>query len=228
MNRVPVVYPLLAGLALIAASFAAPLRAQEPSIQPEQVKCVPNRANGLITATVQPEIGGAEVRLYFRWDGHGDFYYVVMEASGGGTYWVTPPKPTDENRRIEYYVAVVEPKEPEGPDEAEGQVVGNPSPHLTAPVEEDCDVDLDEKELGMADNLIVGETKDEQRGNPVLGFLCDGIISRIGRDGILRADEICRRCIVAWWDRPRALVPAAVLLGGGTTVTRTEASPSRP
>ncbi len=217
MIRAPLAYSLTVILVLAVASTPA-LRAEEPSIQPEQISCLPNNANGLIHATVQPEVGGAETRLYFRWDGHGEFYYVVMEAAGAGAYWVTPPKPTDENHRIEYYTAVV------GPD---GKVVSE-SGHLTAPVTAGCDVELDEQQIGMAENLIVGETADEQRGNPVLGFLCDGIISRMGPDNVLRADEICRRCIVAWWDRPQALVPAAVLLGGGTTITKIEASPSRP
>ena len=208
-------------LCLGAALLAVPVEAQQPQAPTVEVvtaECVPNNDNGLIEGSVEPEVGGAETRLYFRWDEHGDFYYVVMEAAGGGEYWATPPKPTDENERIEYYLAVV------GPDET---VVGR-SETVKTPVTEDCPVVLSEVERGYAENLVVGETVEEQVGDDVLGFLCDGIISRIGADGVLRADGICRRCIVAWWDKPRTVVPAAVLLGGGTIIGSREASPSRP
>lgn len=206
---------LLSILALVVVTPGA-LSAQAPTITVEEVECIPNNDNGVVRGTVEPEVGGAQVRLYFRWDDHGPFYYVVMEAAGGGSYWVTPPKPIDENHQVEYYMAVVDP---------EGSVIGQNEPTVT-PVSNDCDAELSPKERGMAENLVVGETEDEQVGEQVYGFLCDGIISRIGPDGILRADSICRRCIVAWWDKPEALVPAAVLLGGTTTLV--EASPSRP
>lgn len=210
--------------ALAQATGQAPDRAQAqdqdqgPAILLDEVECVPRNDNGVVRATVQPEVGGAAVRLYFRWDDHGEFYYVAMEAAGSGRYWATPPKPTDENHQVEYYGAVVTPEE---------TVLGRSEPEV-APVTGDCDVALDPTERGMAENLVVGETVEEQRGQEVLGFLCDGIISRVGPDGVRRADGICRRCIVAWLDKPQALVPAAVLLGGGTVLTDVEASPSRP
>lgn len=201
---------------------SAPQEAREgtegPVIQLDEVQCVPRKDNGLVRATIRPEVGGADVRLYFRWDDHGEFYYVIMDAAGASRYWATPPKPTDENHQVEYYVAVVTP---------EGTVLGRSEPEV-APVTGDCDVALKPAERGMAENLVVGETVIEQQGREVLGFLCDGIISRIGPEGVLRADGICRRCIVAWFDKPEALVPAAVLLGGGTVLTDVEASPSRP
>lgn len=209
---------------IVAGILAAPAAAfaQGPGLQVDELDCYPNNDNGVLHATVRPEVGGAEVRLYFRWDEHGPFYYVLMEAEGAGRYWVTPPKPIDENDQIEVYVAQVD---------AAGEVVGGPSEPLLIPVTEDCDPSLDEHENGMAENLVVGETSEEQFGEMVTGFLCDGIISRIGHDGVLRADSICRRCIVAWWDKPEALLPAAILLGGGSRrepPTPTEASPSRP
>lgn len=201
-----------------SAAQEAQDRIQGPVIQLDEVQCVPRNDNGLVRATLRPEVGGADVRLYFRWDDHGEFYYVIMDAAGAGRYWATPPKPTDENHQVEYYVAVVTP---------EGSVLGRSEPQV-APVTGDCDVALDPAERGMAENLVVGETVVEQQGQQVLGFLCDGIISRIGPTGVLRADGICRRCIVAWFDKPEALVPAAVLLGGGTVLTDVEVSPTRP
>lgn len=204
--------------ACLAATVAAPALAQPAAggIVVEDVECVPNNDNGLVSATVPSAPSGAEVRLYFRWDEHGPFYYVAMEAAAAERWWATPPKPTDANHQIEYYVATV------GPD---GETLAE-SGRLMTPVTADCDVELTRMERGMAENLVVGETAEEQMGDDVVGFLCDGIISRIGPDGVRRADSICRRCIVAWWDRREALLPVAGFLGGVTTVI--EASPSRP
>lgn len=209
---------VLAAVAAAGAFVAVPSFAQPATggIVVEDVECVPNNDNGLISATVPDVPSGAEARLYFRWDDHGPFYWVEMAAEGGGRWWATPPKPTDENHQIEYYAATV------GPD---GEVIARSEPVVT-PVTEDCDVELTAKERGMAENLVVGETAEEQMNEDVLGFLCDGIISRVGPNGVMRADSICRRCIVAWWDRRDALVPAAAVVGGLTTVV--EASPSRP
>lgn len=92
--------------------------------------------------------------------------------------------------------------------------------------DEMCPITLTERQAGWAQNLTIGETAPPQYGDPVFHWLCDGIVTRIDWQGIYRADSICRRCIVAWFDRPQSLVPAAVLLGGGTTIL--EASPSRP
>lgn len=228
MNRPPLIRrPAALSAAVLAAALtvAAPGFAQAPDRAPgpdpfvmiQDVECIPNNDNGVVRATVEPEVGGADARLYFRWDDHGPFYYVLMEAAGDGLYWATPPKPIDENHQVEVYVALVDP---------DGELLGSPSEPMIIPVTEDCDVELTPHERGMAQNLVVGETDEEQVGEDVWGFLCDGIISRIGPDGVLRADGICRRCIVAWWDKPDGLLPAAVLLGGGTVIV--EASPSRP
>lgn len=223
MHRRPLATVPLIGLIALSLTLpaAAPLAAQGPTLQVEQAECVPNNDNGLVLATIRPEVGGVEPRLYFRWVDHGDFYYVVMEAAGGGSYWVTPPKPTDDNEKIEYYLALVD---PQGSVEARSELV-------ESPVSNDCPVVLDEVQRGFAENLTVGETVEEQMDDDVMGFLCDGIISRIGWNGVPRADNICRRCIVAWWEKPEVVVPAAVLLGGGIIVgggDGGEVSPSRP
>jgi hypothetical protein len=93
---------------------------------------------------------------------------------------------------------------------------------------EECPIVLTPREKGWAENLTVGETVEPQIGKEVYHWLCDGIVTRIDWQGIHRADTICRRCIVAWWDKPETLVPAAVLLGGGVTAGGGEISPTRP
>jgi len=184
----------------------------------EVAECVPRNDNGLMRATVQNPPGGSETRLYFRWEDHGDFYYVIMDVLPDGTWWATPPKPKDKNKKIEYYVAVVDPT---------GLVVGR-SDTVETDVTRDCSLELDDLQRGYAENLVIGETTEDQMDDEVLGFLCDGIVSRIGYNGILREDDRCRKCIVAWWRKPKVIIPAAVLLGGGITVSQNEASPSRP
>ena len=40
--------------------------------------------------------------------------------------------------------------------------------------------------LYLAENLVIGETVQPQNRRSVHGFLCDGIVSRIGAGGVLR------------------------------------------
>lgn len=183
--------------AAIALCSAGALSAQGPAITVDEVACVPERDNGIVWATVDPEVGGSTVRLFFRWDEHGDMYFVDMIAAGGGRYWGTPAKPERRNEEIELYVAVVDPA---------GRVLSR-TDELYSPVEDDCDVELTPAQLGVANNLTVGETVPAQEGNEILGFLCDGVVTRINADGIMRPDEVCRACVIAWWLKEEYIAP---------------------
>jgi len=101
----------------------------------------------------------------------------------------------------EYYAAVVAP---------DGTVLAR-SPILATPVTDDCEVELDLRQEGMADNLVIGETAvwQEEEGE-VFHWLCDGIVSRVDFAGILRVDRTCRVCVVAWWKKKSFLIPATV------------------
>ena len=206
--------------AVSAALLAAGAAGQTPSVTVDPTKCVPIEDNGLITGRVQPEVGGATPRLYFRWHEHGTFYWVPMNAAGSGRYWAVLPKPEKTTEHVERYVSVVDGTGRELARSGSGSI----------PVQRDCKVELDAKQQGQAENLIVGETALPQKGRDVLGFLCDGIVSRVDANGILRVDNICRTCIVAWWRRtPILAVPA--LIGTGIIITDSpdpEPSPSRP
>jgi hypothetical protein len=208
--------------AALAGLLAAGARAEVPGIAVDEARCVPMEDNGLITARVQPEVGGATVRLYFRWREHGTFYWVPMNAAGGGRYWAVLPKPEKDNENVERYVSVV--------DALAHEISRSASAII--PVQRDCKVQLDAKQKGQADNLVIGETALPQKGREVLGFLCDGIVSRVDANGILRADDACRTCVVAWWQRKAILIPAAVGLTTGVVVIHKhphpEPSPHRP
>ena len=206
-----------AGLLLVGAATA---HAQSVSI--EKPSCVPQEDNGVVwgNATATP---GQTVRLYFRWKDHEDFYWVAMEPEAGGRFWATPPKPEKRNEQVELYSALVDP---------DGRIVARSASQMVK-VTRDCKVQLNTKQLGVAQNLTVGETSPKQEGKKVLGFLCDGVVTRVNYESIRRADGVCRSCVIAWWQRKGVIIPAA-LLGGGLIVEPPghhhghEPSPSRP
>jgi len=207
---------LLAGLLLAGATAAG-----GQTIAVDKPACVPVEDNGLLRATAAGVVPGLSPRLYFRWKEHEDFYWVALEAEPGGRFWATPPKPERRNSHIEYYGALVDPA---------GKVVAR-SPMATAPVTADCKVQLGPKERGVAENLTVGETSPKQQGKKILAFLCDGVVTRVNYAGVRRSDEVCRACVIAWWQRKAVLIPA-VIGGAGIAIfnprPEPEPSPSRP
>jgi hypothetical protein len=206
---------LTAGLLLGATAAAG-----QSMIMVEPVDCLVPGDNQVIRATVTGERVGETPRLYFRWKERGSFYWVEMQREGPGRLWGVPPKPEKRNEMVEYYAALLD---------AAGRETARSKP-LTVSVKEDCNVRLTPVEVGVADNLTVGETAATQEGKEVLGFLCEGIVTRVNAQGIRRADEACRACVVAWWQKRSVVLPA---IAGVTGIIITdddgpEASPSRP
>jgi len=201
---------LAAGAALLVATA---IHAQ--TIDIEQLQCLPTGDNALVKATASNEPAGESPRLYFRWRDHGETYWVELEPAGGGRYWSVFPRPERRNEEVEYYAALVD---------AAGAVVAK-SAVRTAKVKGNCAVRLAAREEGVAGNLTVGETIAQQQGKGVLGFLCDGIVTRVNHQGIRRSDEICRACVVAWWKLPTALAAVPIT---GILIIDDEPSPSRP
>jgi len=210
-------HSLLAAAVLFAA--ASPVLAQGISLG--EPSCLPVERNVVVHASATGEAPGGSARLYFRWRGHGEFYWVGLETEGGGRAWATPPKPRKQNDAVEEYAVLLD---------AAGHEIAR-SETRTVPVTRDCRADLSPREHGFAQNLTIGETAANQQNKDVMGFLCDGIVTRVNPAGIRRADETCRTCVVAWWQKNEVLVPLATV-GGVTTVTiienRPEPSPSRP
>jgi hypothetical protein len=206
---------LLAGLLLGATAAAG------QTITVEKSSCVPMEDNGLVKAAAAGVAPGLAPRLYFRWRDHEDFYWVALEAEPGGHFWATPPKPERRNDHLEYYGALTDPT---------GKVVARSESQIS-PVTADCKTQLGPKERGVAENLTVGETSPKQQGKKVLAFLCDGVVTRINYAGLRRSDEVCRACVVAWWQRKAVLIPTLAAGSITTIVTRNpepEPSPSRP
>jgi len=206
---------LAAGLLLLTGAAAG---AQTLTV--EKTSCVPAEENGLVRASISSPAPGLSPRLYFRWREHEDFYWVALEAEPGGRFWATPPKPEKRNDHIEVYSALVDPT---------GKAVAR-SESQVIPVTKDCKVQLGPKERGVAENLTVGETSAQQQGKKVLAFLCDGVVTRVNYQGVRRADDVCRACVIAWWQRKAVLIPAVAGVSGVivTDHREPEPSPSRP
>lgn len=88
----------------------------------------------------------------------------------------------------------------------------------------------EDRVTGQANNLVVGETAEWEIGKRVFHWLCDGIVSRKDYRSILRADDVCRACVVAWWRKPELLVPAAAGVVGIVSIIPDDepVSPSEP
>lgn len=89
----------------VTVLLAVPAAAQTVTV--DDLACVPlqphddNKNHALVTAEVEPDQAGHEVRLYFRrLDPEvEDFYYSVMQAEGNGDYWGVLPDPEDQALR---------------------------------------------------------------------------------------------------------------------------------
>lgn len=204
----------------VALSFLACAAAQAQAFTVEPLKCVPREDNAVVRAALSADVPGQTPRLYFRWQGQTDFYWVTMEPEPARRLWAVIPKPEKRNDLVEYYTALVD---------ANGKVAVR-SPGQTSRVANDCKAPLNTKERGVAENLTVGETTPEQQGAKVVGFLCKGVVTRVNAQGVRRSDEICGPCAVVWWDRKSVLIPAFAggVIGVIVSDRNPEPSPSRP
>lgn len=123
-----------------------------------------------------------------------------------------------ENEPTEYFVAV---------HDFKGQRLAK-SPTMAAEVRKNCRVDLTPEQRGEAENLIVGETAYWQRDQTVFHWLCEGIVSRVDPNNVMRGDGVCRACVVAWWNKPALLIPATVATGGLAGVVLIDRDPPPP
>jgi hypothetical protein len=203
------------GLTAVAgAAYAAP-----PVVTPRPPACIPTAGNSVVATTIAPASGWASVRVYFRKGGEKQYYYLEARVQGDGRYWVALPKPEFDTKTVDYYLAV---------EDAGGKVT------TTAPqtlqVTGGCSASLTTEEGKYAKNLVIGETFPEQREKQVLGFMCDGIISRINARGDLLPDEQCRK-ILAAQQRKAVWLPIAAIGSAGSGVViihKPEQSQARP
>ncbi|MDA8016062.1 MAG: hypothetical protein MPN21_01340 [Thermoanaerobaculia bacterium] len=109
-----------------------------------------------------------------------------------------------ENEPAEFYTSVADPA---GREIARSQT-------MVAEVKSDCRPDLNAEQRGEAENLVIGESAYWQQGELPFHWLCEGIVTRVDPSNVLRGDEVCRACVVAWWDRAGVLAPIGAALAG--------------
>lgn len=208
---------------LALALFAAPLLfAQTPVLTPKYAACVTPDGNALVRVNVKPETGWSSVRTYFRRSNNTDLYFLEMRSEGAGNYWATLPLPEQATREIDVQAVV---------RDAEGKETRGPAGKIA--VSGGCAETLTTEQQKFAQNLVVGETMAGQKGTGVLGFKCDGIISRIDSTGIMRSDDYCRGVLAAAAVAAAGvtasdfIVPGAVVLGtlGGIALVNEEEKP---
>jgi len=170
------------GLSLATLLAPAVATAAPAVVDVRGVPCLPRERNSVVYATVSPDLADYQVRLFFRRDGHGDAYFMAMtKFDDKGHFYAVLPKPDRQNEEVEYHVHV------RGADK---QTLAS-SPILIAPVTGDCKVELTKEQEDLSNELVVGETRVDQKGRPVAWFLCDGIVSRVDIFDEQRPDEFC-------------------------------------
>ncbi len=214
-------------LVLAAALWPAALPAAPEVFTLIVPDCAPTRGNSVISLSTTPETGWSSVRTYFRKTGSPDYYFVEMRSAGRGKYWAALPRPEESTATLDVQMAV---RDVEGKESR--------SPVQKLPVTTSCSLSLSPEQVGFAQNLVVGETSPSQTGQVVVGFLCDGVISRIDASGNLKPDESCRRmemlaaAAAADEESRRRLIPLIILGGGGVALIShkdpPEASQPRP
>ena len=199
-------------LLAIVASAVAPAVAQVPSVVTAPLECLPANGNGASVVAIQPDVEGREIRLYFRRDGFGDFYYAVMEQEEPGIYSGVFPVPEESNVVAEFYVAVLE----------GGRVVAQ-SPVRSVEVTMDCEADLTAEQRQRSTQLRIGETSLSQKHRKVAWWECIGVSERIDVFGEVREDTSC--IPVGWWSRPEMMVPVSLAGAGVTSVVIVDDEP---
>jgi hypothetical protein len=106
-----------------------------------------------------------------------------------------------ENEPTEYFATI---------NDATGQRIAR-SEMKVVEVRRECAVELTDRQLGEAENLTVGETAEWEEGERVFHWLCDGVVTRVDPNDVLRNDEFCRACVIAWWQKKDVLIPAVVV-----------------
>src|SRR5581483_12143225 len=111
-NRSPAMRVATRALSLASASallLAGALVAQTPRVLLGEISCVPKGGHAVVQAIAAPAPSGSQVRIYFRRQGYGDFYWVPARPTSDGRFWGVLPVPEPDNLQAEIYAAVVAP-----------------------------------------------------------------------------------------------------------------------
>ena len=221
--RLPTRAFAIAPFALLALTSG--LAAQAPRVLLGELACVPKGGHAVAQAIAAPLPAGSQVRIYFRRQAYGDFYWVPARPTSNGTFWGVLPLPEPDNTEAEIYASVVSAT---GLPLAQSQV-------RTVPVQSNCKLpQLDNAQTADSTHLTVGETSLGQKNRKVAWWQCEGIRERVDVRGDRRDDDACTP-LALWYLRPALLAPLAAIGGGGistvvvvTVQTHQPVSPSNP
>ncbi len=94
-------------LIFIALLAGASRATAQPSIRHDEVRCVPSDEFTQFVAEILPPDGLRSVRLYFRSELFPEYYFVDM-SEAEARFSAVLPLPTDQTRRVVYYIEVVD------------------------------------------------------------------------------------------------------------------------
>ena len=191
----------------------------------EGLECLPSGERQLVLATAEGLSPSVRIRIYFRrLNPEGSFYYVAGHAADAESVWGTLPKPKNESQHelTEEWWGALKTRdwmqyrgrnrawledwlEQQGDEAAEvfaalvdtdGRMLERSEVQLVPVVHPDqCSVTMDPVQVGEASNLTVGETDPVQTGRELFHWQCDGVVTRMSSEEILKADTACRGCV---------------------------------
>ncbi len=124
------------------------------------------------------------------------------------------------NEPAEYFVAVVD---------ADGRLLAKTDVMVTEVRDpDDCEVEFTEQQDGERHNLTIGELGDWQRDKEVFHWLCAGVVTRVDPYNVKRADDVCRACVIAWWQKTELMLPVVAVVPIFTVIDSPPISPSAP
>ncbi|MBZ0113740.1 MAG: hypothetical protein K8J08_14840 [Thermoanaerobaculia bacterium] len=201
---------------LVGAFTASMTFGQAPIVTPEPLACMPTEGHSVVYADVDPLPGDDdEVRIFFRRDGFGDYYYVIMEVLDENVpnrYRGVVPVPEPDNLSTQMYLGVIAPD----------RTLVSRSLTTSVAIDEDCDVEVDD-----GANFVVGETSYAQKNRKIAWWQCEDVTSRIDVNGEVRDEGSCVP-VILWWQRPEILVPTVLGSVGGVVLVDDLIDPNPP
>src|SRR4051812_4516873 len=90
---------------VLSLSLAAGVAAQVPRALIGDLACIPRDGHAVAQAVAGPLASTEEVRIYFRRQGYGDFYWVPARPTSDGRFWGVLPVAEPDNKIAEVYAA---------------------------------------------------------------------------------------------------------------------------
>lgn len=161
---------MILGLLMVSAIPAQAQGDAVPVITKAEVECIAGVPYPVIGASIRSGESIEAAKVYFRAAQGENFYFVEMGAKAKG-YEAVLPVPSDETRRVIYYVEAVSTSFESGRTE-----------EFEAPVRDDCDEELF---AGDDPGIVIYAVAE---GAPIpAGFLSTGVSSTVSAAGVATA-----------------------------------------